>query len=115
MNFFTATLKEANSRVRDEAAIPPASPAKAPSVHLEPGEWVYDRPKGMKAVNRPEPIPAGLIDVEEVQHHVRYEGLGMCIYSLIPACCIEDWKLSKLWGIARKAMQDIVEHLEENE
>lgn len=39
------------------------------------------------------------------------EGLGFCIYSYIPANKIADGKLRSLWTKARRAMQDIVEHL----
>lgn len=78
----------------------------------EPGEWVYEKPKGMGPIRRPEPLPAGSIDASGVKDHVRYEGLGFCIYSLIPHERIADEQLSKLWRKARQAMQEIVEHLE---
>jgi len=124
MNPFTKALNEALGREPD--SLPHDNKSKPTSkrrrkklksseVFPEPGEWVYEIPKGMEPVAKPEPISADPISASEVKHHVRHEGLGFCVYSLIPASRIEDERLDKLWRKARRAMQDIVEYLEETE
>jgi hypothetical protein len=81
-------------------------------VHPEPGEWVYDMPKGMKPINRPEPLPDGLIDCREIEHQISYNGLGHCIWSLIPEDRIQDQILRRKWDTARRAMESVLYHLE---
>jgi hypothetical protein len=50
----------------------------------------------------------------DVYEHVSYEGLGFCIYHLIPAAKIKDAKLRKLWSDARAALGRIQEYLDEH-
>jgi hypothetical protein len=75
----------------------------------EPGGWVLDTYKGLPEIEPPEPLPKGQLDVETVRDTVAYEGLGFCIYSLIPASRIKDRRLRKLWSDARAAMQKVQE------
>jgi hypothetical protein len=77
----------------------------------EPGGWVLDTERGMPKIGPPEPLPKGQLDTEAVRDHVAYEGLGFCIYSLIPASRIKDRRLRKLWSDARAAMQKVQEHI----
>ena len=80
----------------------------------EPGGWVLDTVKGMPPIEQPDiKWPKGKLDTDLIREEVSYEGLGYCIYSLIPAERIKDARLKKLWREARQAMQKIVEHLYE--
>jgi len=76
----------------------------------EPGGWVADMPRGMPAIEMPNP-PKGPLDVGDVREIVAYEGIGFSIYSLVPAARIKDRKLRGLWVKARAAMQKVVEEL----
>lgn len=80
----------------------------------EPGAWTIDDLKGMPKMTPPGDLPDGLIDTKELRDMwVAYEGLGYCIYEIVPANKIEDTSLRPLWRKARRAMQDIVEYMEE--
>jgi len=83
-------------------------------LYLEPGGWVLDIPKGMPKIAPPEPLPKGKIETADIQDHVKYDGLGFCIYYFIPVNRIKDKKLAQLWKKARAEMQKIVEYLERN-
>ncbi len=115
MSIFSDAAKKV-SRAGGSKVVIGKVPQSPPSgVYPEPGEWVYDRPKGMKPISRPEPLPAGPISIDEVQHHIRYEGLGACILGLIPSERIADQLLAALWWKARSAMRDVLKHLEDHE
>ncbi|MHC4369386.1 MAG: hypothetical protein ACYSW8_17385 [Planctomycetota bacterium] len=80
----------------------------------EPGGWVMDPTKGLPKTTPPADLPDGKIDTKTLRDQwVAYEGLGYCIYDVIPATKIEDPTLRALWRKARQAMQDVVEHMEE--
>lgn len=78
----------------------------------EPGGWVLDNYKGLPEIEPPDPLPPGKFDAATVKQHVEYEGLGFCIYHLIPAERIKDRRLKKLWADARTALGKIKEHLD---
>ncbi|MHC4297984.1 MAG: hypothetical protein ACYS7Y_11825 [Planctomycetota bacterium] len=84
-------------------------------LYPEPGGWVLDGDRKMPPIPQPEPLAPGPVDTKTVQHHVAYEGLGYSIWELIPAKRIKDKVLRARWVKARKAMQDVVEYLEEFE
>jgi hypothetical protein len=69
-------------------------------------------PKGMPAIEMPNP-PKGVLSNDDIAGIIMYEGVGFCIYSLIPAERIKDRKLRSLWVKARAAMQKVVEELYE--
>jgi hypothetical protein len=73
----------------------------------EPGSRVLEHMKGMPEVELGT-VVTEMTPTEEVKQQVSIEGLGYCIYTLIPANKIEDPTLRSLWKVARKAMQDIV-------
>jgi len=77
----------------------------------EPGGWVIDKFKGMPPIDPPEPLPAGKIDTELVRDYIAYDGLGFCIYTIIPVERIADTKLRRLWVAARDAMQKVQEYV----
>ena len=79
---------------------------------VEPGGWVNDPTKGMPKIDHPGPLPEGKLSAEEVQDQIAYHGLGFCLWDYIPAARIKEAKLQTLWRAARKAMLNIVEHLE---
>jgi len=79
---------------------------------VEPGGWVNDPTKGMPKLSDPGPLPSGKVSNAEMQDQIAYEGLGYCLWDYIPAERIASAKLRALWRKARKAMQDIVEHLD---
>jgi hypothetical protein len=68
---------------------------------------VTEHVKGMPEVELGTVVTATL-PTEEVKQQVAYEGLGYCVYTLVPANKIEDPTLRSLWKAARKSMQDIV-------
>ena len=115
MNPFTAAVERAMRASGSKVVVGKSPRHTPPDVHPEPGEWVYDMPKGMKPVHRPEPLPEGKISNEDVRHQVRYDGIGHCVLSLIPEDRIADPRLRELWRIARKGMQEVLEHLEDCE
>lgn len=78
----------------------------------EPGAWVINSMKGMPTIEMPNP-PPGPLSSNDVADVVAYEGLGFCIYTLIPAGKIKDRKLRGLWVKARAAMQKVMEELYE--
>ena len=79
----------------------------------EPGAWVLDNPKGMPKLQPPPALPEGKITTPDLRdQYVAYHGLGFCLYHYIPANMIEDTTLRALWRKTRRAMQDIVEHME---
>ena len=78
----------------------------------EPGGWVLDTYKGLPEIDPPAELPAGKMTAQQVYEHVAYEGLGFCIYHLIPATKIKDAKLRKLWSDARAALGKIKEYLD---
>ncbi|MHC4296476.1 MAG: hypothetical protein ACYS7Y_04175 [Planctomycetota bacterium] len=85
---------------------------KARNLDPEPGGWVMDTAKNMPKLTPPPELPEGKLETAELRDQwVAYEGLGYCIYEIIPASKIADPKLRTLWTRARKAMQDIVEHM----
>jgi len=58
-------------------------------------------------------LPEGKLSAGTIRDdYVVYEGLGFCIYSLIPASRIADPGLRKLWTEAHRAMREVVAHLE---
>jgi len=77
----------------------------------EPGGWVLDRYRGLPEIRPPGPFPPGQFDTVTVREYTSYEGLGFCIYSLIPANRIKDQQLRKLWSNARAAMQKVQEFI----
>lgn len=80
----------------------------------EPGGWVLDDIKGMPTIDPPDiDWPGGKLDNAFIRDEAAYEGLGYCIYSLIPAGRIKDAPLRKLWKEARAKMQKITEYLYE--
>ena len=78
----------------------------------EPGGWILDNIKGMPPIE-PTAVdwPKGKLDTDLIRDEVSYEGLGYCIYSLIPVERIADPKLKKMWKEARSSMQKVVEYL----
>ena len=78
----------------------------------EPGGWVLDTYKGLPEINPPDELPKGTLSVGQVYEQVSYEGLGFCIYHLIPVDRIEDRRLRKLWTDARIALSKIKEYLD---
>jgi hypothetical protein len=87
---------------------------KKKALSPEPGGWVLDPADGLPAVTPPGDLPEGLISSQELRDQwVAYEGLGFCVYSLIPVRKLDDAELRALWRKARQAMQDIVDYLEE--
>jgi len=87
---------------------------KQKNLSPEPGGWVMDQTKGLPVVNPPGDLPDGKIDTKTLRDQwVAYEGLGYCIYDIVPATKIEDPKLATLWRKARRAMQDIVEYMDQ--
>ena len=78
----------------------------------EPGGWVLDTPKGLPKIEPPRELPVGKMSAPEVYEHVEYNGLGFCIYHLIPASKIKDARLRKLWTDARAVLGKIKEHLD---
>lgn len=78
----------------------------------EPGGWVLNTYKGLPEIDQPGELPAGQMTTPAVFNHVSYEGLGFCIYHLIPADKIKDTKLRKLWTDARVALGKIKEYLD---
>lgn len=90
---------------------------KKRSKHLlypEPGAHVLQSYEGLPKLSPPDPLPPGKISSHEIRDdYIAYEGLGYCVYSLIPSERIEDEKLKALWVQAREAMQDVVEYLEQ--
>lgn len=82
-------------------------------LYPEPGAWVIDDIKGMPKISPPPDLPVGKLDTKEVRDFwVAYEGLGYCIYDLLPATKLADHKLRSLWTKARRAMQDVVDYME---
>jgi len=80
----------------------------------EPGAWVIDGIKDMPKIGPPGDLPDGLLDTKTLRDEwIAYEGLGYCIYDIIPATKLADPKLRPLWKKARRAMQDIVEYMED--
>lgn len=78
------------------------------TAYPEPGQWIWDMPKGMSPVCPPAALPTGQLSVGTVRARVSYDGLGFCIYSLIPAARIADSQLRELWMKARATMKEIV-------
>ena len=78
----------------------------------EPGGWVLDTYKGLLLINPPAELPRGQLSNEQVYEQMSYEGLGFCIYHLIPANRIKDRKLKKLWADARTALGKIKDYLD---
>lgn len=78
---------------------------------LEPGGWVLDTYQGLPKIEPPSALPKGKLNVQQVYEQISYEGLGFCIYHLIPADRIKDRKLRKLWADARVALGKIEEYL----
>lgn len=86
---------------------------KAPhALYPEPGAWLADKMKGMPPVFPPDPLPSGAVTIVFIKEQVSYEGLGYCVYDLIPADRITDPQLRKMWEKTRAAMQEIVGYLE---
>jgi hypothetical protein len=79
----------------------------------EPGGWVLDTYKGLPEIDPPAELTSGKLTVQQVYEQVSYEGLGFCIYHLIPAAKIKDAKLRKLWSDARAALGKIKEYLDD--
>ena len=87
-------------------------PPKPDKIVIGVGSSTWERPKGMPEPFEPEPIPRDRqLSKEEVCRYVEFEGLGFCIYTLVPASKIEDEKLRSLWMLARKSMQEIIGYL----
>ncbi len=84
-------------------------------LYPEPGTSVIDTFPGMPEAQQPEPLPKGgrLEGYQIRDYYVAYEGLGVCIYELIPAHRIADPELRLLWRKARRAMKAVVDCLEE--
>lgn len=81
--------------------------------YLEPGTWVWDRPKGLPPLCPPSDLPQGPLSTGAIKAQVCYEGLGFCIYSYIRADKIADPQLRELWVKARATMQEIVGYLDQ--
>lgn len=79
------------------------------------GLWVFDTPKGMPAIPLPDDLPSGPTDNQAVYDHCVYNGLGHCIFVLIPSRRIADPKLRKLWKKAHDAMSNAWEYLIDKE
>ena len=80
----------------------------------EPGEWVWEARNGFPRIEPPGPLPEGLLDIEEVQHQIRHEGLGFCL-NFLDSKRIGDPELRALWGVARVASRDVLSYLEKQE
>ena len=78
---------------------------------IQQGAWVYDMPKGMKKVSRPEPLEYGKkLSIDNIKEHISYDGIGFCIFEFIPATKIEDKELSKRWNTAKRAIDRVVQY-----
>ncbi len=77
----------------------------------EPGNWVDHQSAGLPSLEEPEPLP-NKPTVEDIKQQIEYEGLGYCVYDLIPANKIRDMRLRGLWKKARLALREIVEYLD---
>lgn len=84
---------------------------KLPNRYPEPGTWVDEREPGMPVLEEAKRA-TGSLSVRDVRDQVAYEGLGYCIYDLVPAGRIQDKRLRRLWSEARNAMLRIVNYLE---
>lgn len=95
--------------------MPKPRKAKRHPLYPEPGAWVLGNIKGMPEVLPPKGLVVGSALSAQVirDEYVSYEGLGYCIYYYIPVTKIADKRLAKLWEAARKAMQEVVEYLED--
>jgi hypothetical protein len=80
----------------------------------EPGKWVWVLPKGMPPIHSPD-VPPGPLSASVVKEQISYEGLGFCVYSLIPPDHVADERLRELWVAARAAMREIVDYLDQVE
>jgi len=85
--------------------MPPKRKPKPESEYPEPGTGEI----GPALPRGDDKIPSWQIRDE----YVSYEGLGFCVYTLIPSSMLEDKQLRILWATARQALQDIVEFLEQ--
>jgi len=77
----------------------------------EPGAWVLDSYHGLPELSCPESLPPGKLDAETLKEQVQYEGLGFCIYHLVPPERVKDPKLQKLWKEAGDAMRGVINYL----
>jgi hypothetical protein len=73
-----------------------------------------DTYKGLPEIEPPAELPKGKLTAQQVYEQVAYEGLGFCIYHLIPANQIKDRRLKKLWADARTALGKIKDYLDES-
>ena len=95
-------------RRRKNAFVKPRHPLSP-----EPGAWVLQDYAGMPTLDPPAELSEDEVAVREIKDFIEYEGLGFCIYCLIPSERVADNSLRVLWKHAREAMQNIVEYLEE--
>lgn len=77
----------------------------------EPGGWVLDTYHDLPEISCPGPLPDGPVDADAIREHIQYEGLGFCVYHLIPPARVKDPALRKLWKSAREAMQRVTMYL----
>lgn len=84
---------------------------KLPNRYPEPGTWVDERNPGMPVLDEAKQSTNSL-SVRDVRDRIAYEGLGYCIYDLVPADKIRDKRLHCLWSKARDAMLQVVNYLE---
>jgi len=81
----------------------------------EPGTWENKIPAGMPDLPKAKPVKATApkLTGREVYDKVQEDGLGHCIYDLIPADKISDKRLRILWKKARLSLRAVVDCLEE--
>ena len=80
--------------------------------YISVGAWIRDTPKDLPKIEEPESLPRDRnLDNRELAHYISWEGLGYCIYYYISSNKIDDPKLKKLWGEARKGLQKVVDYM----
>ncbi len=83
-------------------------------VVVEPGTRVDEPGVNDEKLNPPPPLPSRKLTTSEVTMYVAHEGLGFCVYEYIDPEKIADPQLRVLWRKARRAMQEVTEHLEDD-
>ena len=49
------------------------------------GKWVFNTPKGMPKIYRPDPLEHGYkLTIDDVIEHIEYDDIGYCIFEYIP-------------------------------
>ena len=81
-------------------------------LYPEPGAWVLGKTSGLPSIDPPESPIIEPLTTRQVADEVEYHGLGCCIYSYIFPEKIADKVLAEKWKVARKALVEVVKHLD---